>query len=101
MSRSLIEYPQILFDFHWIFLSHEIFMIFNPISFSSNFVSDESSVRQILSELQLKKKIKAMENNLNAFTRMQGDKENIMVVKQMPKVSLKKVKVKYFNSSSG
>ena len=27
-----------------------------------------------------------MENNLNAFTRMQGDKENITVVKQMPKV---------------
>ena len=60
-------------------------MIFNAIFFS-NFASDESYVRQILSELQLKKKIKAMENNLNAFTRMQGDKENIMVVKQMPKV---------------
>ena len=39
-----------------------------------------------MSELQLTKKIKAMENNLNAFTRVQGDKENITVVKQMPKV---------------
>jgi len=65
----------------------------NPITLEvmcSNFASDESSVRQILSELQLKKKIKAMENNLNAFTRMQGDKENIMVVKQMPKVEAAK-----------
>ena len=51
-----------------------------------NFTSDEATVRQILSELQLQKKIKAMENNLNAFTRVQGEKENITVVKQMPKV---------------
>ena len=31
-----------------------------------------------------------MENNLNAFTRVQGDKENITVVKQMPKVEAAK-----------
>eukprot|EP00090_Calanus_glacialis_P045143 TRINITY_DN8213_c0_g1_i2.p1 TRINITY_DN8213_c0_g1~~TRINITY_DN8213_c0_g1_i2.p1 ORF type:complete len:565 (+),score=205.78 TRINITY_DN8213_c0_g1_i2:81-1775(+) len=65
----------------------------NPITLEvmcGNFTSDESTVRQILSELQLKKKIKAMENNLNAFTRVQGDKENITVVKQMPKVEAAK-----------
>ena len=44
-----------------------------------------------MSELQLTKKIKAMENNLNAFTRVQGDKENITVVKQMPKVIFSKL----------
>ena len=68
-------------------------LIFNKslISLSfRNFTTNESTVRQILSELQLKKKIKAMENNLNAFTRVQGDKENITVVKQMPKVEAAK-----------
>jgi len=65
----------------------------NPITLEvmcGNFTTNESTVRQILSELQLKKKIKAMENNLNAFTRVQGDKENITVVKQMPKVEAAK-----------
>merc|ERR1712106_709524 len=61
----------------------------NPITLErmcGNFTSNEATVRACLSELQLKKKIKAMENNLNAFTRVQGDQENITVVKQMPKV---------------
>lgn len=65
----------------------------NPILLDAlcrNFTSDEATVRQILSELQLQKKIKAMENNLNAFTRVQGEKENITVVKQMPKVEAAK-----------
>jgi len=65
----------------------------NPILLDAlcrNFTSDEVTVRQILSELQLQKKIKAMENNLNAFTRVQGEKENITVVKQMPKVEAAK-----------
>lgn len=65
----------------------------NPILLDAlcrNFTSDEATVRQILSELQLQKKIKAMENNLNAFTRVQGEMENITVVKQMPKVEAAK-----------
>eukprot|EP00092_Neocalanus_flemingeri_P048321 GFUD01055068.1.p1 GENE.GFUD01055068.1~~GFUD01055068.1.p1 ORF type:complete len:592 (+),score=166.29 GFUD01055068.1:563-2338(+) len=65
----------------------------NPITLDKmcgNFTSNEANVRAILSELQLKKKIKAMESNLNAFTRVQGDQENITVVKQMPKVEAAK-----------
>lgn len=62
----------------------------NPITLdtiASNFSSEERAVRHCLSELQLQKKIRAMETNLNAFTRVQSDQENIVVVKQMPKVA--------------
>jgi len=65
----------------------------NPITLEtmcSNFLSEERSVRHILSELQLQKKIRTMENNLNAFTRVQRDQENITVVKQMPRVEAAK-----------
>jgi len=61
----------------------------NPITLEvlcKNFTSDELTVRNILSELQLKKKIKAMESNLNSFTRLEVDQEKITVVKQMPRV---------------
>jgi hypothetical protein len=54
----------------------------------SNFTSEERAVRHILSELQLQKKIRTMETNLNAFTRVQADQENIVFVKQMPRVGL-------------
>jgi len=65
----------------------------NPItldSMCSSFVSEERTIRHILSELQLQKKIRAMETNLNAFTRVQRDQENIVVVKQMPRVEAAK-----------
>lgn len=61
----------------------------NPINLEvlcGNFTSAEPTVRGILSELQLKKKIKAMETNLNCFTRVTMDQENVTVVKQMPRV---------------
>jgi len=65
----------------------------NPITLESvcgNFTSEERCVRHILSELQLQKKIRTMETNLNAFTRVQRDQENITVVKQMPRVEAAK-----------
>ena len=36
------------------------------------------------------KKIKALEHNLNSFTRVQADQELVTVVKQMPKVEAAK-----------
>jgi len=65
----------------------------NPITLEAicnNFTSEERAVRHMLSELQLQKKIRTMENNLNAFTRVQRDQENIVVVKQMPRVEAAK-----------
>merc|ERR1719461_2319252 len=65
----------------------------NPITLEgicNNFTSEERTVRHMLSELQLQKKIRTMENNLNAFTRVQRDQENIVVVKQMPRVEAAK-----------
>ena len=56
------------------------------------FISDENTIRLLLSELQIKKKIRTMENNLNAFTRVQRDEEKVTVVKQMPKVGNSKSK---------
>ena len=50
----------------------------------------------ILTELQIRKIIKAMESNLNAFTRVQGEQENITVVKQMPKVENIKTIFNYY-----
>jgi len=61
----------------------------NPLSLEAmcrHFESEEIIIREILSELQLKKKIRTMENNLNNFTRIETDQENITIVKQMPKV---------------
>merc|ERR1719402_167703 len=61
----------------------------NPLSLEvmcRYFESEEITIRDILSELQLKKKIRTMENNLNNFTRIETDHENITIVKQMPKV---------------
>lgn len=61
----------------------------NPISLESmcsHFDSDETSIRALLSELQLKKKIRTMENNLNNFTRIEREPSKITIVKQMPKV---------------
>ena len=44
----------------------------------SNFTgSSEAQLRHIISELQLDKKIKALEHNLNSFTRVAGLGENI------------------------
>lgn len=61
----------------------------NPLSLDamcSQFESDEATIRGVLSELQLKKKIRTMENNLNNFTRLEKDQDQITIVKQMPKV---------------
>ncbi|XP_023338723.1 uncharacterized protein LOC111709318 [Eurytemora carolleeae] len=61
----------------------------NPIALEtmySHFESTEALIRSVLSELQLKKKIRTMENNLNQFTRVVKDEEKITIVKQMPKV---------------
>ena len=52
--------------------------------------SSEAQVRHIISELQLDKKIKALEHNLNSFTRVQGEQENVTIVKQMPRLVTKK-----------
>ena len=44
----------------------------------SNFSgSSEAQLRHIISELQLDKKIKALEHNLNSFTRVAGLGKNI------------------------
>ena len=51
--------------------------------------STEAQIRVLISELQLDKKIKALEHNLNSFTRVQADQE-VTVVKQMPKVEAAK-----------
>ena len=57
----------------------------------SNFTgSSEAQLRHIISELQLDKKIKALEHNLNSFTRVQAEQEEVTVVKQMPKVEAAK-----------
>ena len=57
--------------------------------FSSNFTgSSEAQIRHIISELQLDKKIKALEHNLNSFTRVAGVggvEETVTVVKQIPR----------------
>jgi len=64
----------------------------NPVSLEamcSNFSgSSEAQLRHIISELQLDKKIKALEHNLNSFTRVAGlgDGETVTVVKQIPRV---------------
>ena len=50
--------------------------------------STEAQVRHIISELQLDKKIKALEHNLNSFTRVAGVggvEETVTVVKQIPR----------------
>ena len=47
-------------------------------------------MRVLISELQLDKKIKALEHNLNSFTRVEADQEEVTVVKQMPKVEAAK-----------
>ena len=39
--------------------------------------STEAQIRVLISELQLDKKIKALEHNLNSFTRVAGLGENI------------------------
>ena len=66
----------------------------NPISLEtlcSSFTgSAESEIRNLISELQLDKKIKALEHNLNSFTRAEADQEEVTVVKQMPKVEAAK-----------
>ena len=66
----------------------------NPISLEtlcSSFTgSSESEIRVLISELQLDKKIKALEHNLNSFTRAEADQEEVTVVKQMPKVEAAK-----------
>ena len=66
----------------------------NPISLEtlcSSFTgSSESEIRILISELQLDKKIKALEHNLNSFTRAEADQEEVTVVKQMPKVEAAK-----------
>jgi len=66
----------------------------NPVtldSMCSNFNgSSEQQIRHIISELQLDKKIKALEHNLNSFTRAQRDQENVTIVKQMPRVEAAK-----------
>ena len=55
----------------------------------SNFTgSSEAQLRHIISELQLDKKIKALEHNLNSFTRVAGVggvEETVTVVKQIPR----------------
>ena len=55
----------------------------------SNFTgSSEAQIRHIISELQLDKKIKALEHNLNSFTRVAGVggvEETVTVVKQIPR----------------
>ena len=62
----------------------------NPVSLDtmcSNFSgSSEQQIRHIISELQLDKKIKALEHNLNSFTRAQVD--DVTIVKQMPRYRL-------------
>ena len=63
----------------------------NPVSLDSMVSqfsgSSESELRVIISELQLVKKIKAVEHNLNSFTRVQAD--TITIVKQMPRLVIK------------
>ena len=66
----------------------------NPVSLetlcSSFTASSEAQIRVLISELQLDKKIKALEHNLNSFTRVQAEQEEVTVVKQMPKVEAAK-----------
>ena len=66
----------------------------NPVSLEtlcSSFTgSSEAQMRVLISELQLDKKIKALEHNLNSFTRVQAEQEEVTVVKQMPKVEAAK-----------
>ena len=66
----------------------------NPVSLEtlcSSFTgSSEAQLRVLISELQLDKKIKALEHNLNSFTRVQAQQEEVTVVKQMPKVEAAK-----------
>jgi len=64
----------------------------NPVTLDtmgSNFSgSSEAQLRHIISELQLDKKIKALEHNLNSFTRVAGVggvEETVTVVKQIPR----------------
>jgi len=48
--------------------------------------SSEAEIRSVLSELQLARRIKALEHNLNSFTVAAGEREAVTVVKQMPRV---------------
>ena len=48
--------------------------------------STEAEIRSVLSELQLARRIKALEHNLNSFTVAAGEREAVTVVKQMPRV---------------
>ena len=64
----------------------------NPVSLEtlcSSFTgSSEAQMRVLISELQLDKKIKALEHNLNSFTRVAGVggvEETVTVVKQIPR----------------